>query len=165
MDRIGFGYDVHKLVENRKLFLGGIEIPFSKGSLGHSDGDALIHAICDALLGALALRDIGFHFPDTSDEFKDIDSKILLRKTMEIIKSKGWEIGNIDTTICIEKPRLKEHIPLMQSTLVGVMDISPDKISVKATTTETMGFVGTGEGVAVYAVAMLYQPIPPRLDP
>jgi 2-C-methyl-D-erythritol 2,4-cyclodiphosphate synthase len=165
MDRIGFGYDVHKLVENRKLFLGGIEIPFSKGTLGHSDGDALIHAICDALLGALALRDIGFHFPDTSDKFKDIDSKILLRKTLKIIRSKGWEIGNIDTTICIEKPRLKEHILLMQSTLARVMEIRPDQISVKATTTETMGFVGTGEGVAVYAVVILHQPIPPVPEP
>jgi 2-C-methyl-D-erythritol 2,4-cyclodiphosphate synthase len=158
MFRIGFGYDVHKLVENRKLILGGIEIPFSKGTLGHSDGDALIHSICDALLGALALRDIGFHFPDTSAEFKNIDSKILLRKTIEMIRAKGWEIGNIDTTICLEKPRLKDHITLMQSTLADVMSIDPDQISVKATTTETMGFVGTGEGVAVYAVAMLVHP-------
>lgn len=155
MHRIGFGYDVHKLVENRKLILGGIEIPFFKGTLGHSDGDALIHAICDALLGALALRDIGFHFPDSSEEFKDIDSKILLRKTIEMIRAKGWEIGNIDTTICLEKPKLKDHIPLMQSTLSGVLGISPNQISVKATTTETMGFVGTGEGVAVYALALL----------
>ncbi|MFA5815008.1 MAG: 2-C-methyl-D-erythritol 2,4-cyclodiphosphate synthase [Bacteroidales bacterium] len=155
MLRIGFGYDVHKLVENRKLILGGIEIPFSKGTLGHSDGDALIHAICDALLGALSLRDIGFHFPDSSKEFKDIDSKILLRKTIEMIRAKGWEIGNIDTTICLEKPKLKDHISLMQSTLANVMGISPDQISVKATTTETMGFVGTGEGVAVYAIVLL----------
>ena len=155
MFRTGFGYDVHKLVENRKLVLGGIEIPFSKGTLGHSDGDALIHAICDALLGALALRDIGFHFPDTSAEFKDIDSKILLRKTIGMIRAKGWEIGNIDSTICLEKPKLRDHIQLMQNTLAEVMGIDPDQISVKATTTETMGFVGTGEGVAVYAVAML----------
>lgn len=155
MHRIGFGYDVHKLVENRKLILGGVEIPFSKGTLGHSDGDALVHAICDALLGALSLRDIGFHFPDSSQEFKDIDSKILLRKTIEMIRAKGWEIGNIDTTICLEKPKLKDYISLMQSTLADVMGISPDQISVKATTTETMGFVGTGKGVAVYAVALL----------
>ncbi len=155
MFRIGFGYDVHKLVENRKLILGGIEIPFSKGTLGHSDGDALIHAICDAMFGALALRDIGYHFPDTSEEFKDIDSKILLRKTIEMIRARGWEIGNIDTTICLEKPKLKDHIVLMQSTLADVMGIDPDQISVKATTTETMGFVGTGEGVAIYAVALL----------
>lgn len=159
MYRIGFGYDVHKLVENRKLILGGIEIPFSKGTLGHSDGDALIHAICDALLGALSLRDIGFHFPDSSQEFKDIDSKILLRKTIEMIRAKGWEIGNIDTTICLEKPKLQDHISLMQSTLASVMGISPDQVSIKATTTETMGFIGTGEGVAVYAVVLLQKPL------
>ncbi|MFA6126063.1 MAG: 2-C-methyl-D-erythritol 2,4-cyclodiphosphate synthase [Bacteroidales bacterium] len=157
MQRIGFGYDVHKLVENRKLILGGIEIPFVKGTLGHSDGDALIHAICDALLGALALRDIGFHFPDTSADFKDIDSKILLAKTVGLIRSKGWEIGNIDTTVCLEKPKLKVYIDLMQTTLAAVMMIDPDQVSVKATTTETMGFVGTGDGVAVYAIAMLVQ--------
>lgn len=155
MYRTGFGYDVHKLVENRKLVLGGIEIPFTKGTLGHSDGDAVIHAICDALLGALAMRDIGFHFPDTSADFKDIDSKILLRKTVAMIRDKGWEIGNIDTTVCLEKPKLKDYIPLMQETMAGVLGISPDQLSVKATTTETMGFVGTGEGVAVYAVVML----------
>jgi 2-C-methyl-D-erythritol 2,4-cyclodiphosphate synthase len=155
MFRIGFGYDVHKLVENRKLTLGGIEIPFFKGTLGHSDGDALIHAICDALLGALALRDIGFHFPDTSADFKDIDSRILLRNTIEMIRAKGWEIGNIDTTVCLEKPKLKDHISLMQSTLAEVIGIDPNLISVKATTTETMGFVGTGEGVAVYAIVLL----------
>lgn len=159
MFRSGFGYDVHKLVENRKLILGGIEIPFSKGTLGHSDGDALIHAICDALLGALALRDIGFHFPDSSEEFKDIDSKILLRKTIGMIRSEGWEIGNIDTTICLEKPRLKDFISLMQSSLAAVMGIDPNQISVKATTTETLGFVGAGEGVAVYAIVLLQRPL------
>lgn len=157
MHRIGFGYDVHKLVENRKLVLGGIEIPFFKGTLGHSDGDALIHAICDSLLGAIALRDIGFHFPDSSAEFKDIDSKILLKKTTELIRANGWEIGNIDTTICLEKPKLKDHISLMQSTLANVMGISSDQVSVKATTTETMGFVGSGDGVAVYSVALLFK--------
>jgi len=155
MHRIGFGYDVHKLVENRKLILGGIEIPFNKGTLGHSDGDALIHSICDALLGALALGDIGSHFPDTSSEFKDIDSKILLRTTVEIIRKNGWEIGNIDTTVCLEKPKLRNHIELMQKTLASTMGIEDHQVSVKATTTETMGFVGTGEGVAVYAIAML----------
>ncbi len=155
MQRIGFGYDVHKLVTNRKLILGGIEIPFTKGTLGHSDGDALIHAICDALLGALALGDIGLHFPDTSAAYKDIDSKILLGKTVELIRAKGWEIGNIDTTVCLEKPKLRDHISAMQVTLAGVMNILPDQVSVKATTTETMGFVGAGEGVAVYAIAML----------
>ncbi len=158
MYRTGFGYDVHKLVENRKLVLGGIEIPFTKGTLGHSDGDAVIHAICDALLGALAMRDIGYHFPDTSADYKDIDSKILLRKTVAMIRDKGWDIGNIDTTVCLEKPKLKDYIPLMQETMAGVLGINPDQLSVKATTTETMGFVGTGEGVAVYAVVMLRMP-------
>ncbi|OFY45523.1 MAG: 2-C-methyl-D-erythritol 2,4-cyclodiphosphate synthase [Bacteroidetes bacterium GWF2_49_14] len=155
MFRIGFGYDVHQLAENRKLILGGIEIPYHKGTLGHSDGDALIHAICDALFGALALRDIGFHFPDTAGEFKDIDSKILLTRTMEIIRQKGWEIGNIDTTICLEQPKLKDYIPLMQTTLAKVLAIEPGQVSIKATTTEKMGFVGTSHGVAVYAVVLL----------
>ncbi len=155
MFRIGFGYDVHQLAENRKLILGGIEIPYHKGTLGHSDGDALIHAICDALFGALALRDIGYHFPDTADEFEDIDSKILLSKTIGIIRQKGWEIGNIDTTICLEQPKLKDYIPLMQTTLAEVLAIEPNQVSVKATTTEKMGFVGTGKGVAVYAVVLL----------
>jgi len=160
MIRIGFGYDVHQLVINRKLILGGVEIPFSKGTLGHSDGDALIHSICDALLGALALRDIGYHFPDSSPEFKNIDSKILLRRTVRMIREEGWEIGNIDTTICLEKPHLKNHIIQMQNTLAEVMHIEPRQISIKATTTETMGFVGTGEGVAVYAVALVVKPDP-----
>jgi 2-C-methyl-D-erythritol 2,4-cyclodiphosphate synthase len=155
MHRIGFGYDVHKLVENRSLVLGGIEIPFSKGTLGHSDGDAAIHAICDALFGALALRDIGFHFPDTDSEYKGIDSKVLLKKTIDVVRGKGWDIVNIDTTICLEKPKLKDYIPLMINTLAEVLTVLPDQISIKATTTETMGFVGSGEGVAVYAVAML----------
>jgi 2-C-methyl-D-erythritol 2,4-cyclodiphosphate synthase len=155
MFRIGFGYDVHQLVENRKLVLGGIEIPFHKGTLGHSDGDALIHAICDALLGALALGDIGQHFPDTSSEFKDIDSKILLNRTISLIREKGWEISNIDSTICLEKPKLRDYIPFMQSTLAGVLGISEGQVSVKATTTEKMGFVGTGEGVAAYATVLI----------
>jgi 2-C-methyl-D-erythritol 2,4-cyclodiphosphate synthase len=158
MHRIGFGYDVHRLVEGRRLVLGGIEIPFIKGTLGHSDGDALIHAICDALLGALALRDIGYHFPDTSPELKDIDSRILLRKTAKMIREHGWEIGNIDATVCLEKPKLKDHITAMQTCLADVLNIEKGQVSVKATTTETMGFVGTGEGVAVYAVAMLFRP-------
>jgi 2-C-methyl-D-erythritol 2,4-cyclodiphosphate synthase len=155
MFRIGFGYDVHQLAENRKLILGGIEIPYHKGTLGHSDGDALIHAVCDALFGALALRDIGYHFPDTAGEFKDIDSKILLSKTIGIIREQGWEIGNIDTTVCLEQPKLKDYIPLMQKTLAEVLAIEPSQVSVKATTTEKMGFVGSGDGVAVYAVILL----------
>ena len=158
MQRIGFGYDVHQLVENRKLILGGIEIPYAKGTLGHSDGDALIHAICDALLGSLALRDIGFHFPDSSPDFKNIDSKILLRKTVKMIRTEGWEIGNIDTTICLEKPKLKDFMVKMQNSLADTMNIEPGQVSVKATTTESMGFVGSGEGVAVYAIAMVIKP-------
>lgn len=155
MFRIGFGYDVHRLTEDRKLVLGGIQIPFIKGTLGHSDGDALIHAIIDALFGALAMGDIGFHFPDNSSEFKDIDSKILLTRTMKLIREKGWDIVNIDSTLCLEKPKLADLIPQIRATLASVMSINPDQISVKATTNEKMGFVGTGEGVAAYAIAML----------
>jgi 2-C-methyl-D-erythritol 2,4-cyclodiphosphate synthase len=158
MHRIGFGYDVHRLTEDRKLILGGVEIPFHLGTLGHSDGDALIHAICDALLGALALRDIGYHFPDTAGEFKNIDSKILLRKTVRMVRENGYEIGNIDSTVCLEKPKIKDYIPKMQATLAETLNIETSRISVKATTTEKMGFVGTGEGVAAYAVALVIKP-------
>ncbi|MBT3243749.1 MAG: 2-C-methyl-D-erythritol 2,4-cyclodiphosphate synthase [Bacteroidetes bacterium] len=150
--RIGFGYDVHQLVPNRKLVIGGIEIEHNKGTLGHSDGDALIHAICDALLGALALRDIGYHFPDTSSEYKDIDSKILLKRTCKLINDKGWEPGNIDVTVCLEKPKLNSHISKMQKTLASILAIMPDQLSIKATTNEKMGFVGQENGIAVYAV-------------
>jgi 2-C-methyl-D-erythritol 2,4-cyclodiphosphate synthase len=150
--RIGFGYDVHQLVPNRKLVIGGIEIEHNKGTLGHSDGDALIHAICDALLGALALRDIGYHFPDTSSEYKDIDSKILLKRTCKLINDKGWEPGNIDVTVCLEKPKLQNHISKMQQTLASILAIMPDQLSIKATTNEKMGFVGQENGIAVYAV-------------
>ena len=155
MFRIGFGYDSHRLAENRKLVLGGIEIPFEKGCLGHSDGDALIHSICDALLGALALRDIGYHFPDTSPEFKNIDSKVLLKKVVGLLGDKGWQIGNIDTTVCLERPKIKNFIPQMTETLAGVMGISNDQLSIKATTNEQMGFVGREEGVACYAVVLV----------
>jgi len=157
MYRIGFGYDSHKLVPNRKLVLGGIEIPFEKGSLGHSDGDALIHAICDALLGALALGDIGRHFPDNSPEFKDIDSKVLLSRTVELIRGKGWEVVNIDSTICLEKPKLRDHISSMAEALAAVAGIKSEQISIKATTNEKMGFVGREEGVAAYAVVLVMQ--------
>jgi len=155
MFRVGFGYDSHCLAENRKLVLGGIEIPFEKGCLGHSDGDALIHSICDALLGALALRDIGFHFPDSSPEFKNIDSKVLLKKVVELIIDKGWQIGNIDTTVCLERPKIKDFIPQMAETLAAVMGINEDQLSIKATTNEKMGFVGREEGVAAYSVVLL----------
>lgn len=150
--RIGFGYDAHQLVPGRKLMIGGVNIKHTKGTLGHSDGDALIHAICDALLGALALRDIGFHFPDTSPEFKDIDSKILLKKTIELIQNIGWEPGNIDVTVCLEKPKLRDHIPEMQKTLSSILQIKSDQLSIKATTNEKMGFVGQEQGIAVYAI-------------
>ena len=150
--RIGFGYDVHQLVSGRKLMVGGVSIKHTKGTLGHSDGDALIHAICDALLGALALRDIGFHFPDTSPEYQDIDSKILLKKTLELIHNKGWEPGNIDVTVCLETPKLRDHIPEMQKTLSSILQIKPDQLSIKATTNEKMGFVGQEQGIAVYAI-------------
>ncbi len=153
--RIGFGYDVHKLGEGEELWIGGIHVPHSKGSIGHSDGDVLIHAICDALLGAANLRDIGFHFPDTSADFKGIDSKILLRRTVKLIKEKGFEISNIDSTICLEKPKLKDLIPEMQTVLARVMEIDTEDIAIKATTSEKLGFVGTQEGVTAYASVLI----------
>ncbi len=153
--RAGFGYDVHRLVENRKLILGGVYIPFHKGCLAHSDGDALIHAIIDALLGAAGQRDIGWHFPDTSDEFKNIDSRILLQKTFDIIQKEGYRVGNIDCTISLEQPKLKLHIPEMIAVISEILHMPVGALSVKAGTNEKMGFVGTGEGVAVYAVCIL----------
>ena len=153
--RVGFGYDVHRLVENRKLWLGGICIDHSMGLLGHSDADVLIHAICDALLGAANMRDIGYHFPDTSDETLDMDSKIILRKTIELIASKGYVVGNIDATVCAERPKINPHIPAMQQCLADVIGTDPDDISIKATTTERLGFVGKEEGIAAYATVLI----------
>jgi 2-C-methyl-D-erythritol 2,4-cyclodiphosphate synthase len=153
--RIGFGYDVHRLEEGYEFTLGGIKIEHSKGSVGHSDGDTLIHAICDALLGAASLRDIGYHFPDTSSDFKGIDSKILLKRTLELINEAGYTIGNIDSTICLQRPKIKDLIPVMQETLAKVLNIPVRDLSIKATTTEKLGFVGTEDGVAVYAVVLL----------
>lgn len=153
--RVGFGYDVHRLADNRDLWLGGIKIEHSQGLLGHSDADVLIHAICDAILGAANLRDIGFHFPDTAGEYKDIDSKILLKKTLEVIAEKGYSIGNIDATICAERPKINPHIPQMQKVMAEILEISVDDISIKATTSEKMGFVGREEGFAAYAVALI----------
>lgn len=153
--RVGFGYDVHRLADNRELWLGGIKIEHTQGLLGHSDADVLIHAICDALLGAANLRDIGFHFPDTAGEYKNIDSKILLRKTLEVIAEKGYKVGNIDATICAERPKINPHIPEMQETIADILEISLDDISIKATTSEKMGFVGREEGFAAYAVALI----------
>jgi 2-C-methyl-D-erythritol 2,4-cyclodiphosphate synthase len=154
--RIGFGFDVHQLTDNRDFYLGGIKIPHNKGALGHSDADALIHSICDALLGAANLGDIGSHFPDTSDEFKDIDSKILLKKVTEMLNKKGFSIGNIDVTVCLQKPKIISFIPEMKRTLAKVMNISEDDISIKATTTEKMGYVGREEGIAVYASTLIF---------
>ena len=153
--RVGMGFDVHRLVEGRELWLGGIRIDHTLGLLGHSDADVLIHALCDALLGAASMRDIGFHFPDTAGEYKDIDSKILLRDTVALVRSKGYEIGNVDVTVCAERPKLNPHIPAMQQCLAGVMGVDPEDVSIKATTTERLGFTGREEGIAAYAVALL----------
>lgn len=153
--RVGFGFDVHQLVEGRELWLGGIKIEHTHGLLGHSDADVLIHAICDALLGAANMRDIGYHFPDTAGEFKNIDSKILLKQTMQLIREKGYELGNIDATVCAERPKLKIHIPAMQETLAQVMDVDADDISIKATTTEKLGFTGREEGLSAYATVLI----------
>nr|WP_321484848.1 2-C-methyl-D-erythritol 2,4-cyclodiphosphate synthase [uncultured Draconibacterium sp.] len=153
--RIGQGYDVHRLAEGETLWLGGVLIPHSKGTVAHSDGDVLIHAICDALLGALKLRDIGTHFPDTAAEFKNIDSKILLKKSYELVKQKGYEIVNIDSTVQAQQPKLKPHIPAMEQCMADVLEIDVDRVSVKATTTETLGFEGREEGMSVNAVVLL----------
>lgn len=155
--RVGFGYDVHALVPNRALWLGGIRIEHTLGLLGHSDADVLIHAICDALLGAANLRDIGYHFPDTAGEYENIDSKILLRKTMALIREAGYELGNIDATVCAERPKLNPHIPQMKSILAEVMNVDPNDISIKATTTEKLGFTGRQEGISAYAIVLIQQ--------
>ena len=154
--RIGFGYDVHQFSPDRKLWLGGIEVPCDRGLLGHSDADVAIHALCDALLGAAALRDIGFHFPDTKgNEYEGIDSKILLRRVMEMLREAGYELGNCDITICAQAPKLNPHIPAMVACLAQVMEVQPNQINIKATTTEHLGFVGREEGIAAYAVALI----------
>lgn len=153
--RVGFGYDVHIFAPDRQLWLGGIQLSHHQGLLGHSDADVLIHALCDALLGAANLRDIGYHFPDTSADFKNIDSKILLRRTMEILRERGWDLGNADCTVCAEEPKLNPHIPAMQSCMAEVMGVDPDQISIKATTSEKVGFVGRKEGMAVYATVLI----------
>lgn len=153
--RVGMGYDVHKLVAGRDLILGGIKIDNDRGLLGHSDADVLIHAICDALLGAANMRDIGYHFPDTSDETLNMDSKIILRKTVELIATKGYKVGNIDATVCAEHPKLNPHIPAMQQCLASVIGCDADQVSIKATTTEKLGFTGREEGISAYAVAMI----------
>lgn len=153
--RVGFGYDVHALVPDRELWMGGIRIEHTLGLLGHSDADVLIHAICDALLGAANMRDIGYHFPDTAGEYKNIDSKILLRDTMKLLREAGYELGNIDATIAAERPKLNPHIPAMKQTLAEVMQVDEEDISIKATTTEKLGFTGRQEGIAAYATVLI----------
>lgn len=155
--RVGFGYDVHVFAANRELWLGGIKIEHTVGLLGHSDADVLIHALCDAILGAANLRDIGFHFPDTAGEYKNIDSKILLKKTIDLIREKGYEFGNADCTVCAEEPKLNPHIPKMQNCLAQVMAVDSDSISIKATTSEKVGFVGRKEGMSAYATVLIYK--------
>lgn len=153
--RVGMGYDVHKLVPGRDLWLGGIKIEHSMGLLGHSDADVLLHAICDALLGAANMRDIGYHFPDTASETLDIDSKILLAKTVALIATKGYHVVNIDATVCAERPKINPHIPAMKACMAKVMQIDEDDISIKATTTEKLGFTGREEGMSAYAVCLI----------
>ncbi|NQU86033.1 MAG: 2-C-methyl-D-erythritol 2,4-cyclodiphosphate synthase [Mariniphaga sp.] len=153
--RIGYGYDVHRLAEGEELWLGGILIPFEKGTVAHSDGDVLIHAICDALLGAANVRDIGFHFPDNSEKFNKISSLILLEKTVNLLKKEGYRIGNIDATVCAQKPKLSNYIPEMQACMARSMSVEINQISIKATTTENLGFEGRGEGISVHAVVLI----------
>ena len=153
--RVGFGFDVHRLVPGRDLWLGGIKIEHSLGLLGHSDADVLIHAICDALLGAANMRDIGYHFPDTSADTLNVDSNILLRKTIDLIATKGYTVGNIDATVCAERPKINPHVDAMKACLAEVMGIAEDDISIKATTTEKLGYTGREEGISAYAVALI----------
>ena len=153
--RVGFGYDVHQLVEGRDLILGGIKIEHCKGLLGHSDADVLLHAVCDALLGAASMRDIGYHFPDTSADTLNIDSKIILRKTIDLLATKGYKVGNIDVTICAERPKINPHVPAMKACMAQIIGCDEDDISIKATTTEKLGFTGREEGMAAYAVCLI----------
>lgn len=155
MYRIGTGTDYHQLVEGRDLWIGGIHIPHHLGALGHSDADVLLHAICDAMLGALSLGDIGYHFPDTSDDFKNIDSKILLQKTFELVSNKGYKVINVDSTLCLEAPKIKPYVQQMQQTIASILQITSNDVSVKATTTEKLGFVGRHEGLMANAVVLL----------
>jgi 2-C-methyl-D-erythritol 2,4-cyclodiphosphate synthase len=161
--RIGQGIDFHRLEEGRELWLGGVRINSSKGCVAHSDGDVLIHAICDALLGAAGLNDIGTHFPDTSDEYRGIDSKILLRRTVGMVNEKGYRIVNIDSTVCLEVPKLAPYIAEMRTTMAAIVNLSPDAVSVKATTTEKMGFTGRGEGIVAMAVCLIADLIPDNI--
>tara|TARA_Y100000589_G_scaffold252229_1_gene240743 strand:- start:1598 stop:2077 length:480 start_codon:yes stop_codon:yes gene_type:complete len=156
--RVGFGFDVHRLDEGQPFFLGGINIPHSKGAVGHSDADVLIHTICDAILGAADLRDIGFHFPDTDEKYKGIDSKILLKDVMALLRENGYELSNVDATIALQVPKVNPYVPNMKSVLAQIMGVKPGQISIKATTTEKLSFVGREEGVSAYAVALIQCP-------
>ena len=153
--RVGYGYDVHSLAENRDFWMGGVKIEHHLGLLGHSDADVLIHAICDAVLGAANMRDIGFHFPDTDPKYKGADSKVLLQRTIELIATKGYRVGNVDCTICAERPKINPHVEAMRQCLAPLMQVDEDAISIKATTSERMGFVGREEGIAAYCVALI----------
>ena len=153
--RIGYGYDVHQLAEGEDLIVGGIHVPYHLGSVGHSDADVLLHVICDALLGALALGDIGTHFPDTDPAYKGIDSKVLLKRTYELVKQEGWALANVDSTVCLQLPKLKPHIPTMQAIVAELLDVEPNQIGIKATTTERLGFVGAQKGISAHAVVLL----------
>lgn len=153
--RVGMGYDVHQLAEGEEFWLGGIKVPHTKGAVGHSDADVLIHVICDALLGAANLRDIGYHFADTDPQFKGIDSKILLKDVVKLLEEKGYSIGNIDSTICLQKPKINPHIPEMKKVLAEVMGVDEEDVSIKATTTEKLSFVGREEGVSAYATVLI----------
>ncbi|MDN3205020.1 2-C-methyl-D-erythritol 2,4-cyclodiphosphate synthase [Algoriphagus sediminis] len=155
--RIGFGYDVHQLQPENEFWLGGIKLDYHLGAVGHSDADVLIHVICDAVLGAANMRDIGYHFSDQDPKFKGIDSKILLKEVMDLVRKEGYEIGNIDTTICLQKPKINPHIPAMKKCLSEVMNVAEEDISIKATTTERLGFVGREEGVSAYCAALIYK--------
>ena len=156
--RVGFGFDVHRLDEEQPFFLGGIKIPHTKGAVGHSDADVLIHTICDAILGAADLRDIGFHFPDTDGKYKGIDSKILLKDVMALVRKEGYELSNVDATIALQVPKVNPYVPEMKSVLAHTMGVTPGQISIKATTTEKLSFVGREEGVSAYAVALIQRP-------
>lgn len=153
--RVGFGFDVHRQEDGRDLWIGGIKIPHTKGLAGHSDADVLLHAICDAILGAANLRDIGFHFPDTASEYKDVDSKLLLKKTLEVLTAKGYRVGNIDATVVAERPKINPHVPAMQKVIAEILEIDEDEVSIKASTSEKIGYVGREEGMTAYAVALI----------
>ncbi len=155
--RVGMGYDVHRLEADRPFWLGGIQIPHTHGAVGHSDADVLIHVICDALLGAANLRDIGYHFADTDPQYKGIDSKILLRRVMALVREAGYEVSNVDATVCLQRPKVNPYVTDMQACLAEVMGVAPEDVSLKATTTERLGFVGREEGVSAYAVALVYR--------